>query len=98
MVEQIRQFRTHTHKVLPFIIWTFRAFKLVYGTRISRFSHRLRGGLPWPHDGKASCMSNRMLPGHTGFGDQLKDDEHPCNKIFQIMMINNDNNRFSAIL
>ncbi len=41
--------------------------------------HRLRGGTPWRYDGKASCMS-KLLPGYTGFGDQLKDDEHPYKK------------------
>ncbi len=30
-------------------------------------------------------MGERLLPGYTGFGDQLKDDEHPCNKLYDFM-------------
>ncbi len=43
---------------------------------------RLRGGTPWRYDGKASCMSKQIVINcYTGFGDHLKDDEHPSNKL-----------------
>ncbi len=34
---------------------------------------------------KHHAWVNELLPGYTGFGDQLKDDEHPNNKSYDLV-------------
>ncbi len=47
-----------------------------------RIFFRLRGVTPWRYGDLATCMSKQTVIGYTGFGDHLKYDERPFNKLY----------------